>query len=310
MRSAYAVIMGVNNKLCQLDSLLDEWDRESVTVRSVTVSDEAGSADSTTAEIELETPLTNDTESNETVVECTPSTTANGTLGVTVETDLPIPESELVREVEPADATLTPAGAAEVTVTLTLSDGDSASGAADARSASGGEQRASTDAPERQESTTGRTTRDYAPFKDPELLQEVYDTHDTFAEMAEALEMDVTGETVRRYMIDYDIHQPKSYQTESTESLGSDEEMLVLSDGVGLPDNVEVEELIETVNESNTIYEVKEDLDLERKEAHEILKKLNLVDLVMGRLSNDRNRDITREDVIDRLRETSHARAT
>lgn len=303
--------MSVNDTLCQLGTLLDDWDREAVTVRSVTVSDEGESAGSTTAEVELETPIANATESDETVVECTPSTTASGTLGVTVETDLSIPESELVLEAEPVDATLTPAGAAEVTVTLTLSDRESESATEDSWSASGGEQRESTDVADRQESATGGTTRDNAPFKNPELLQEVYDTHDTFAEMAETLEMDVTGETVRRYMIDYDIHQPKSYQTDSTESPGPDEEeMVVLSDGVGLPDNVEVEELIETVNRSNTIYEVKEDLDLERKEAHDILKKFNLVDLVMGRLSNDRNRNITREDVIDRLRETPHAQAT
>lgn len=168
-------------------------------------------------------------------------------------------------------------------------------------------------------SRTGGRSRNVPPFRDPELLQEVYDAHDTFAEMAEALDMDVTGETVRRYMIDYDIHQPNSYRTsnESGPTTRSSEqspetdhaqEAVVISDGIGLPENVSVEDLIETVNRSNTIYEVKEDLDLERTEAHEMLKELNLIDLVLGRLSNDAGREITRQDVIDRLRNVSATR--
>lgn len=45
-------------------------------------------------------------------------------------------------------------------------------------------------------------------YKDPEALRAVYETHDTFPEMTEALGADVTSETVRRYMVKYDIHDP------------------------------------------------------------------------------------------------------
>jgi hypothetical protein len=45
-------------------------------------------------------------------------------------------------------------------------------------------------------------------YKDPEALQAVYEEYDTFPEMTEALGADVTSETVRRYMVDYDIHDP------------------------------------------------------------------------------------------------------
>jgi len=202
--------------------------------------------------------------------------------------------------------------------------------------------------------------RDVPPFRDRELLASVYESEDTFAEMADRLEMDVTAETVRRYMIDYDIHQPDSYDTSgdgadregdrggesgessnvdgggigsgsvdgtaSTDSRGvdgtaatdsrgvdgtaatdSDGSPVVLSDGIGLPDDVTVDTLIDSVKRSNTIYEVTQDVDMDRHEALDMLQDLNLLDLVVGRLSTETDRHITREDVVSRLREVSAA---
>ncbi|WP_226042675.1 hypothetical protein [Natrinema sp. DC36] len=45
-------------------------------------------------------------------------------------------------------------------------------------------------------------------YKDPNALRDVYEQYDTFPEMTEALGVDVTSETVRRYMVEYDIHDP------------------------------------------------------------------------------------------------------
>ncbi|EMA05520.1 hypothetical protein SAMN05443574_10876 [Haloarcula vallismortis] len=45
-------------------------------------------------------------------------------------------------------------------------------------------------------------------YKDPDALRAAYDACDTFPEMTEALDADVTSETVRRYMVEYDIHDP------------------------------------------------------------------------------------------------------
>lgn len=45
-------------------------------------------------------------------------------------------------------------------------------------------------------------------YKDPDALRNVYERYDTFPEMTEALGVDVTSETVRRYMVEYDIHDP------------------------------------------------------------------------------------------------------
>lgn len=51
---------------------------------------------------------------------------------------------------------------------------------------------------------------DEPAYRDPERLREVYNTHDTFSEMTDALDVDVTAQTVRRYMIENEIHKPAS----------------------------------------------------------------------------------------------------
>jgi len=180
---------------------------------------------------------------------------------------------------------------------------DGRAGTSDARDTLG--ERTDADADEESE-TVGASERDVPPFKDPDLLAEVYDACETFAEMADTLEMDVTAETVRRYMIDYDIHEPNTYQTsDGPAGTTADEGQVVLSDGIGLPEEVTAEDLIETVERSNTIYEVKQDIDIDRDDALEMLQDLNLLDLVVGRLATEGERDITRGDIVDRLREAS-----
>ncbi len=178
-------------------------------------------------------------------------------------------------------------------------------------------------------------------FRNPKLLREVYASSDTFAEMAGKIEMDVTAETVRRYMIDHDIHQPNSYSTNPVQTDQSDddegqpahdtdsdttpqatrdrdgldnreqpgpaspEQSVILADGIGLPDSVTIDALIETVRTSNTIYEVKQEIDVGRDDALELLRELNLLDLVVGRLATEGERDLSRDQIVDRLREAS-----
>jgi hypothetical protein len=153
-----------------------------------------------------------------------------------------------------------------------------------------------------------RRDRDVPPFRDPELLAEVYESCDTFAEMTDAIGMDVTAETVRRYMIDYGIHQPNTYDTDDGGDAADAEagdSPAVLADGIGLPDDVTVETLIETVQASNTLYEVERDPRDAREDALDMLRELPQLALVVGRLSTPHERDIAREDVVERLREAS-----
>jgi hypothetical protein len=177
------------------------------------------------------------------------------------------------------------------------------------------------------------------PFRDTELLAEVYAAHGTFAEMADALGMDVTAETVRRYMIDAGVHQPTSYNTggadaadttddasdagtpaddvgrdgstdesEPPDTTDRDGSPVVLADGIGLPNDITVETLVETVKRSNTVHEVERAVGVDHDEALELLRELNLLDLVVGRLATEAERDIGRAEVVDRLREASATR--
>jgi hypothetical protein len=291
--------MGIDSTFRRLGRFLDEWDRGETTVHSVTVTDcaDAGTDEGVAAEVEVSVPIATPGDGSGRAV-CTPEIGPDGTLTLNLETDVPIvAASDEAVDIEPVDASFGSDGRVTVTCSGTVAARDTETRAESRGSGLG------------TESTDGGVSDDRPPFKNPELLQEVYDAHDTFAEMAEALDMDVTGETVRRYMIDYNIHQPNSYSSNDATAADSDGgEAVVLSDGIGLPDNVSVEALIETVNRSNTIHEVKEDLDMERKEAHEMLKELNLVSVVMGRLANDAGRQMQREDIVEHLREVSQQR--
>ena len=53
------------------------------------------------------------------------------------------------------------------------------------------------------------------PYEDTDYLQALYDECDNFREIAEEIQMDVSSETVRRYMIEADIHVPNTYNTSS-----------------------------------------------------------------------------------------------
>ncbi|WP_418282383.1 hypothetical protein [Halorubrum sp. DTA98] len=173
--------------------------------------------------------------------------------------------------------------------------------------------------------------RSVPPFRDPDLLAEVYESCDTFAEMSEAIEMDVTGETVRRYMIDYGIHEPNSYGTPSSDDDrresaptdsgddpgddpgdGSDADPcppIAVTDGIGLREDVTVDALVETISRSNTVYEVQQGLELGREETRELLRELDLIDLVVGRIATEHERDIGRETILERLRQAAETEA-
>ncbi|MFP4626462.1 MAG: hypothetical protein ACLFNI_07715 [Natronomonas sp.] len=192
---------------------------------------------------------------------------------------------------------------------------------------------------------TSTSDRDLPPFEDRELLATVYESYDTFGEMSEALDMDVTAETVRRYMIDHGIHEAASYDTgsdsedssasnadpdeeadvdhqvgtaderTSTDSNsepalnGSDPETpIILADGIGLSEDIDIETLIDAVRKSRTIHEVKEEIGIERKDAVDTLRELNLLDLVVGRLSEDGRTEVTRSEIVSRLRSVSATR--
>lgn len=211
-----------------------------------------------------------------------------------------------------------------------------------------------------------RRRPDVPPFADEEYLQAVYDAYDTFAEMADELDMDVTTETVRRYMIDAGVHRPTRYnvgsreaETDSDEPDGTggpdtstegdrshdqaetsgahtatatpaDEDAtdsptdgaeeagpqpdspgdddagpIMIADGIGLPEDLSVDEFIEIVRSSRTVYEVKRQMHVDWEAARDILAEYNLLDLVMGQLAMESDLYVSRDEVVQRIRESA-----
>ncbi|MDG5818612.1 hypothetical protein [Natronococcus sp. A-GB7] len=191
------------------------------------------------------------------------------------------------------------------------------------------------------------------PYDDAEYLQCLYESFETFAAMADVLEMDVAAETVRRYMIDAGVHDPVSYDVDDTaeaedrtesvadsserlpadgsESVASDAEpepdlarpdgtaepaddipeRPLVADGIGLPDDVEVEGLIDAVESSMTLYDVSRALDLERDRTRELLEGLDLIDLVVRRVYASRTPEEgpSREEIAERIRGSDRHRS-
>ncbi len=191
------------------------------------------------------------------------------------------------------------------------------------------------------------------PYDDAEYLRCLYESFETFAAMADVLEMDVAAETVRRYMIDAGVHDPVSYDVDDTaeaedraesvadsseqlpadgsESVASDAEpepdlarpdgtaepaddipeRPLVADGIGLPDDVEVEGLIDAVESSMTLYDVSRALDLERGRTRELLEGLDLIDLVVRRVYASRapEEGPSREEIAERIRGSDQHRS-
>jgi len=315
--------MSVGEALRDLGRFLDECEDEG-SVSRVELSDDAGAGSPLTAEIEVELSGTGSPPEPGVLSFRKAGVDAGGGIVLGFETTGPVvPTGGHDVDIEVIDATLGGDGSVRVTLSASVAveDGDLPDQKSGDSSEGAGTRADSLD------------DRDIPPFRDAELLEDVYASCDTFAQMTEEIGMDVTAETVRRYMIDHGIHEPNSYDTaddpgdegtddrtkganqEDTEAddidtadadaPGEEPDRAVLADGIGLPENVTVETLVETVKESNTIYEVTQNIGIQRQDALEMLRELNLLDLVVGRLATEAERDITREDVVTRLREAS-----
>ena len=182
-------------------------------------------------------------------------------------------------------------------------------------------------------------------YDDTPYLRRLYRTSETFAEMSRRIEMDVSAETVRRYMTEAGIHSPTSYETTSgtraasveegddgtaaetatdAESVddagGADEagrdrsaddetgtaslpdEQLV-ADGIGLPEELTLHDVVDAVVDARTVHEVQREVGLGYDRTRQLLTQLNVLDLVVGRVSDDPDRQVTVDIVADRIRQ-------
>lgn len=87
-----------------------------------------------------------------------------------------------------------------------------------------------------------------------------------------------------------------------TERIQSNE--IFASDG-GFQTDLTVEELKDAVQTSCTLYEATKKIRLDPDEAREMLKRLNLLDLVTGRLSTKGERVVTSEEINRRIRSSN-----
>lgn len=177
-------------------------------------------------------------------------------------------------------------------------------------------------------------------YKDTEYLKRLYESYDTFSEMNQKIEIDVASETVRRYMIEAGIHTPTSYNvatdeeqaderlstadgtgtetetvpttpetpqspSETDDSMETVSDELLVTDGIGLPENLQIEDVVDAVVDSVTVYEVQQHLDLERQRTQQLLEQLNLLNLVMRRMTDNPEQAATYEEVVSRIRQCS-----
>lgn len=84
-------------------------------------------------------------------------------------------------------------------------------------------------------------------------------------------------------------------------------EEVFVSDG-GLPVDLTIEELTEVLETSVTLFEASKRLSVEQEEAREFLKRMNLLDLVSGRLSDRGKQTVTRAEVTRRIRDADAMR--
>ena len=328
------LIMAVGTNMRKLGHFLEECEGGVGTVHNVECAD---SETGLSADIELTVSTQPPGRDREGFVPTAVEIDGDGYLEVGLESTAPVvPTADHDLEVESLNATFNADGTITLILDASVPDGVESTDSQDAT----GRNRPSSPLEaddEPGEETAGGHDRELPPFRDAALLAELYESCETFAEMAEVIEMDVTAETVRRYMIDHGIHEPNSYETAgggddesepgsdpAAGSTASGEERpdpssspdrehdrpspVALTDGIGLPDGVSLDALVEAVSRSNTIYEVRQEIELEREETLELLRRLDLVDLVVGRISSEHERDIGREEIVARLREASTTR--
>jgi hypothetical protein len=164
-------------------------------------------------------------------------------------------------------------------------------------------------------------------YKDPEALETVYENYETFPQMTAALDVDVTSETVRRYMVKHGIHNPEDEKNERKSTGGDTDDAInsglkeikatdkntetnyggesvakvlasmdrnettevVMADGIGILKDLTLREFVDVINQSRTVSEVKQRLETDYDDTRRLLTELDLLKFVTGRLSATQN---------------------
>lgn len=354
----------------ELATLIEAIDAGNLSVTNVHAPNESLITDQTLT-VKLSTTLQVDTPSEEDcqlTVSIPDKTTETATLadGVTIPlevmintSDAPTPAEQSTDEVE---ARVTDGGVAVAATTETATASTGATTAsqpsptgktADGKRADGKK----ADGDKDQADDVGESS---PPHRNPDRLREVYDPSKTFAEMTDALNVDVTPQTVRHHMIEQGIHEPnrqakpdtvtatasttmspddeqttsvdesdsnaatethEDTPAEPTDDTATDDQSADETDrnttdteappvteddlpaAVTLPSHLTVAELTQAVAEAQTLYEVQRDLRLDRSTARQLLRDLDILEFVGGRITTAENQQLTQTDVRGRIRQ-------
>jgi len=319
-----------------LSVVLERYESEGRTVRRVETESLAGAGLRATMDVTV--PL-------EGAGGPTPSTTlsGDGTLRLMIpDAGLPTPPEDVAAAVTtaPNGARITDDGTVVVSVALAVDASEEAPGDDDVRSETGDPDAnirgdgAGVATDDDGDSTGLAAVRDESvpPYEDTPYLRALYEVCDTFAEMSREIPMDVSSETVRRYMIEAGVHDPDSYDGDSgadsadeDRTTGTDEsdsdtavanaaedatdpidgipDEQLIADGIGLPANLTIEDVADAVVGSSTMYSVHRRLGIEQDRARELLRELNLLDLVLHRINSRPQADPSYEEVAARIRQ-------
>ncbi len=143
------------------------------------------------------------------------------------------------------------------------------------------------------------------PFEDTPYLRRLYERCDTFAAMARLFETDVSAETVRRYTIEAGVHDPDSYTTDRTDPTDD-----LPVGNVDMPDDLTVGAVADAVVDARTSYEVSRRIGLDQDRTRDLLRRLDLLDLVTSRIDAAPDRRASPEEVAARIRQCASGEAS
>lgn len=155
--------------------------------------------------------------------------------------------------------------------------------------------------------TNGDVPSDPPLHRDSERLRQLYEEHQTFDEMAAAVDRSVSEETIRRYMIDHGIHDP-DVASNGHRRVSAEAQQISSADRSIVPAHVDEETFVSVVAESKTVREVATRLDVDRETAVTMLSELDLLEYVMGSIRNASDRSLSPADVRARLHEIQQPR--
>jgi len=153
-------------------------------------------------------------------------------------------------------------------------------------------------------------------YRDPERLASAYEAEDTFPAMRDALDADVSAQTVRRHMIRHGIHDPEDEDGTGGDGAGDagEDTPAALTDGaaladlvpseLSLPADLELGNLRDCVESADTLYDVQQRFDLDRETARDLLAAFDLLELVHGRVATKHERDRLKNEIDRRIRTT------